>query len=250
MSNSRHISKHMHRCRRLAHSPQAIGLFIAACAAGAIVAIGVNRSIERQLIHVRQIESATHSVAPQVILHESLPVAGDVARQNAIQFVQWSQLLPNQLPPVATAPASPPKPAKTGTAKPIRGPVIRLSGDTLVQQDTDYQLKLIQGSETRLTVRKPGGRIIFNGTIDTPEQRSRMPMVVRSRVEQMEQLFIDDPPSLVQGATPKTLVSVAKITVRQGSSIEENFLREQPPAIPLAPDVKIGSLNIEPIELH
>jgi len=238
----------MYRCRRLAHSPQAIALFIAACAAGSIVAVGVNRSIERHLIHARQIESAKHDAARRVVLKESMPVADDVAQQNVIQFVQWSQLLPTQLPPAATAFAL--KPAKTGKAKPIRGLVIRLSGDTLVQQDTDYQLKLIQGSERRLTVRKLGGRIIFNGAIDTPEQRSRMPLVVRSRVEHMEQLFIDDPPSLVQSATPKTLVSVAKTTVRQGSLIEENFLREQPPAKPVAPDMKIGSLNIEPIELR
>lgn len=58
--------------------------------------------------------------------------------------------------------------------------------ETLVRHDPDYQIKLSRGDETRLVVLDPNGRIIFNDEIDTPEQRSLVPVAVRQRVEEME----------------------------------------------------------------
>jgi hypothetical protein len=58
--------------------------------------------------------------------------------------------------------------------------------ETLVRQDSDYQIKLSRGDETRLVVLDPHGRILFNDEIDTPEHRSLVPPAVRQRVDEME----------------------------------------------------------------
>jgi hypothetical protein len=69
----------------------------------------------------------------------------------------------------------------TGTA-----PGAAQAEDTLLRQDPDYQIKLSRGDETRLLVLDPHGRILFNDTIDSPEQRGLVPEAVRQRVEEME----------------------------------------------------------------
>jgi hypothetical protein len=61
--------------------------------------------------------------------------------------------------------------------------------ETLVRHDADYQIRLVAGDEMRLVVSDAKGRVVFNDVIDTPEGRSRMPVAVRTRVEQMERLL-------------------------------------------------------------
>jgi predicted NBD/HSP70 family sugar kinase len=55
-----------------------------------------------------------------------------------------------------------------------------------VRQDSDFQIKLSRGNETRLVVLDPHGRIIFNDEIDTPDRRRLVPEAVRERVATME----------------------------------------------------------------
>lgn len=79
-------------------------------------------------------------------------------------------------------------------AMPKQGPIDvtrlrRLADETLVRQDPDFQIRLSSGDETRLVVSDPKGRVVFNGTIDTPEGRSRMPVPVRDRVIHMERML-------------------------------------------------------------
>ena len=82
---------------------------------------------------------------------------------------------------VGAAPYAPPAAGKSAP-----GRVVRLAHETLLRQDSDYQIRLTGGDETRLVVTDTQGRIVFNDTIDTPERRSRMPVSIRGRVEEME----------------------------------------------------------------
>lgn len=83
-------------------------------------------------------------------------------------------LLPQSQAPAPAAAARPPQPT---------------ADETLVRQDADYQIRLVAGDDTRLVVTDVKGRVVFNDAIDTPEGRSRMPVAVRARVEQMERLL-------------------------------------------------------------
>jgi hypothetical protein len=65
----------------------------------------------------------------------------------------------------------------------------QVAAETLLRQDADYHIRLTGGDETRLLITEPSGRVVFNAAIDTPEGRSRMPVVVRARVEEMERLL-------------------------------------------------------------
>ncbi len=73
---------------------------------------------------------------------------------------------------------------------------MRLSHETLLRQDPDYQIRLTGGDETRLVVTDSQGRVVFTDTIDTPERRSRMPVSIRGRVEEMER-SLERPPVTV-----------------------------------------------------
>ncbi len=68
-------------------------------------------------------------------------------------------------------------------------PPLPNADETLVRHDADYQIRLVAGDEMRLVVSDIKGRVVFNDAIDTPEARSRMPVAVRARVEQMERLL-------------------------------------------------------------
>jgi hypothetical protein len=76
-------------------------------------------------------------------------------------------------------------PASAAAVRPLRPS----SAETLVRQDADYQIRLVAGDDMRLVVTDVKGRVVFNDAIDTPEGRSRMPVAVRARVEQMERLL-------------------------------------------------------------
>jgi len=98
-------------------------------------------------------------------------------------------------------------------------PLRRLADETLVRHDTDFQIRLTSGDETRVVVSDPKGHVVFNDTIDTPEGRSRMPPVVRDRVAAMERMLEGQPPARPQSAG-------------RGS------------------DAEVGSLDVTPIELR
>jgi len=83
-----------------------------------------------------------------------------------------------------STPAAGTVPAGSAPAQPAR--LARISSETLLRQDADFQIRLTGGDETRLLVTDNQGRVVFNDAIDTPEARSRMPVVVRQRVEEME----------------------------------------------------------------
>lgn len=69
----------------------------------------------------------------------------------------------------------------------------RTSAESLLRQDPDYQIRLTGGEETRLVVTDNHGRVVFDDAIDTPEARSRMPVVVRQRVQEMERALERQP---------------------------------------------------------
>jgi hypothetical protein len=92
------------------------------------------------------------------------------------------------LRPTASTLSILPQPPVARQVEPV--PVMRKpAGETLLRQDADYQIRLAAGDEMRLVVSDAKGRVVFNDAIDTPEGRSRMPLAVRGRVEQMEKLL-------------------------------------------------------------
>lgn len=114
--------------------------------------------------------------------------------------------------------------ALVGRAPPREGPIAamplrRLADETLVRHDADFQIRLTSGTETRLVVSDPQGHVVFSGSIDTPEDRSRMPPVIRERVLEMEQVLED----------------------RDASDVAE---RDGTPA------AEVGRLDVPPVELR
>lgn len=85
--------------------------------------------------------------------------------------------------------------AEAGGRQPTTAParLTRMSSETLLRQDADFQIRLTGGEETRLLVTDLQGRVVFDDAIDTPEGRSRMPVVVRTRVEEMERALEQQP---------------------------------------------------------
>ena len=194
-------------------------------------------------------------------------------------------------PAAIGAPAKPYHPVAQATAEeaavdsPPEAPsdtVTRLADDTLVQHDPDYWLKLHRGEETWLTVRDARGWVVFNGVIDTPAQRSLIPIQVLGRVEQLETMLdapaYHPPHSAAAGVMPlQTSRSVrpapgtgatARKTKTPSSRLSlqaETLLRpadavgatagsgaEPPPAGPQAPPpaAEIGLLDVSPIEIR
>jgi hypothetical protein len=121
------------------------------------------------------------------------------------------------------------KPAESSLALVPRKPptalatVTQLPDGSLQQRDADFAVKLTGGPEQRLVVKDARGRIVFNGPIDTPEQRSLVPPEVRARVEGLERL-------VVQQAT------------------KANDTGDARPSKP--PQSRIGTLDINPVEIR
>ena len=105
--------------------------------------------------------------------------------------------------PVATVVATPPQPGRrdppglrpTASSLALARPAAAgeagvqpaaFAAETLVREDADCLIRLERGDCTRVVVCDPGGRVLFDGPIDTPEERSRMPLAFRDRVEAME----------------------------------------------------------------
>lgn len=128
---------------------------------------------------------------------------------------------------------------KVAVQKSSTAVAVPLPGGGVQQRDADYAIKLTGGSETRLLVRDARGRIVFNGAIDTPEQRSLVPPAVRSRVAGLEQLLAQQqqsarPPVAATAATMPTMPT-PKTTPSQPTSDAK---------------VRIGTLDISPVEVR
>ncbi len=94
----------------------------------------------------------------------------------------------------------------------------QLADETLVRRDVDFEIRLSRGDRTRLVVKEPGGRVVFDGPIDAPADRGLVPAAVRTRVAEMEHLL--EPRPAVAG---------------------------RPPTRPVA---EIGRLDVTPVELQ
>jgi hypothetical protein len=121
----------------------------------------------------RKVELPLGSTTPNGVATAS-PSTGLRATESALAIVREAGGIPRptagRREPAATAPAR----------------LTRLATETLLRQDADYQIRLTGGAETRLVVTDTQGRVVFDDAIDTPEGRSRMPVAVRQRVEEME----------------------------------------------------------------
>lgn len=82
------------------------------------------------------------------------------------------------------------------------GRLRRLADETLVRQDTDFEIRLSRGDKTRLVVTSPSRGVVFDGPIDDPEIRSRVPEVVRGRVAAMEELLESSRPTTGEAKAP------------------------------------------------
>jgi hypothetical protein len=130
-------------------------------------------------------------------------------------------------PALATAATGLLRPAESSLAlvprkSAVVATVMQLPDGSLQQRDTDYLVKLTGGDEPKLVVQDGRGRIIFNGPIDTPEQRSLVPPEVRNRMEGLERL-------VAQQQALKAATGVAERAT--------------------LPKARIGALDIKPVEI-
>lgn len=102
------------------------------------------------------------------------PSAGLRATESALAIVREAGGIPR------------PAAARRETTATAPARLRRLSAETLLREDDDYQIRLTGGEEMRLVVTDARGDVVFDDAIDTPEARSRMPASVRRRVEDME----------------------------------------------------------------
>ena len=145
--------------------------------------------------------------------------------RSAVAGLQPPRTTPStgQLRPMASSLALVQPPAsKQGPieAAPLRG----LTDETHVRRAADDLIRLTHGDETRLMVSDPQGRVVFNAAIDTPEGRSRMPVSVRDRVDEMERMLEG------HGQPSGTAATAA--------------------ATKAAPQAEVGRLDVPPVELR
>lgn len=88
----------------------------------------------------------------------------------------------------------------------------RLSDETLLRKDADFEIRLSRGDQTRLVVSEPGGRVVFDGPIDRMDQRGRVPVAVRTRVSEMERLLEPRPAVAGAGAT-RPIAEIGRLDV-------------------------------------
>jgi membrane-associated protease RseP (regulator of RpoE activity) len=100
--------------------------------------------------------------------------------------------------------------------------ITQLPDGSLQERDAKYLVRITGGDEQRLIIKDARGRIVFNGAIDTPEQRSLVPPEVRHRVEGLERLV-----------------------ARQQAVKQANDDGQSKP-----PQARIGTLDIKPIEIR
>ena len=125
------------------------------------------------------------------------------AAASTLALVQPAPTDPNGQPTPAAVQASASTPANSAVPKTVRTAAI--ADETLLRHDSDFQIKLSRGNETRLVVLDLHGQIVFNDEIDTPKQRSLVPEAVRQRVEEMEQSL--------ETATKRPAVEIGRLDV-------------------------------------
>jgi len=170
---------------------------------------------------------------------DSLPSTPEPEKAARIAPTQTVETTPAQK--TATTHRSPPK-ASVGKSRFTSGLVRQFSNDTLIQQDADYQIKVTRGSETQLVVQDNRGRVVFNNTIDTPEQRSLMPTPVRSRVEHLERLLAH----MAQHDSAKECPECQQTS----AATRPEPTHPSPETSSTKPAFEIGSLEIAPIQLR
>ena len=93
------------------------------------------------------------------------------------------------------------------TARPAASPTAatsrlrRLSDETLLRQDADFEIRLSRGDQTRLVVRDAAGQVVFDGPIDAAAERQRVPAAIASRVADMERM-LEPRPAVADVARP------------------------------------------------
>jgi len=114
------------------------------------------------------------------------------------------------------------KPAESSLALVPRTPpaavatITQLPDGSLQQRDASYLVRLTAGADRRLIIKDARGRIVFNGPIDTPEQRSLVPPEVRARVEGLERLVaqrqaLEDPGDTGPSKQPQARIGALDI---------------------------------------
>jgi len=141
--------------------------------------------------------------AEQTLALRTRPVAAMAARGSLRPAQSTLDLLPRK-PPTRVA------------------TVTQRADGTLEHRGPDFVVKLTGGAEPRLIVQDARSRIVFNGPIDTPEQRSLVPPAVRAQVEGLERL-------------------AAQHRSQEG---ERGVTTPQPAA------ARIGTLDIRPVEIR
>ena len=191
--------------------------------------------------------------------------------------------LPVRLPPgwargdlqAASRDAGQQRPAVRGRV----GLMMRVADETLMQQDPDFHIKVTTGAETRLFVRDARGLTVYNGPIDTPEQRSLVPIAVRDRVERMERLLaapatghgavahLSSAPTAGERGAARTGSArpvahesnaarvpsertASRAEPRQADAGAAETVRDRRPVDGDAPVIEIGRLDIEPVEIR
>ncbi len=88
----------------------------------------------------------------------------------------------------------------------------QLADETLVRKDVDFEIRLSRGDRTRLVVREPSGRVVFDGPIDAPADRGLVPATVRTRVAEMEQL-LEPRPAVAGRPTTRPVAEIGRLEV-------------------------------------
>ncbi|NBV44924.1 MAG: PDZ domain-containing protein [Planctomycetia bacterium] len=143
----------------------------------------------------------------------------------------------------------------TGATRPVsEAASAGIDDRTVLQADADYTLKLTPGAGMRLVVQDRRGRVLFNGPIDTPAQRSRIPLPVRARVEAMERQIANreyrppqPSPRVVARTTPAGIRSTPKAEPVSGSAAAP---KTEPAADRGAPAADPAPLDVEPVEIR
>lgn len=94
------------------------------------------------------------------------------------------------------------------------GRLQRLADETLLRQDADFEIRLSRGDKTRLLVKEPGGRVVFDGTIDAAADRGRVPAAVRSRVAEMERLLEPRPAIAGDAAATRPVAEIGRLDIK------------------------------------
>ena len=120
-----------------------------------------------------------------------------VIRAGTREVLSMNAAAPPPAAPKRPAPKRPLQPTPAVAAMlPENKPVAKASGIVrrngefgVVQEDADYSIGISREDETMLIVRDARGRVVFRDAIETPEQRSRIPLAVRDRVVQLESVL-------------------------------------------------------------